>query len=248
MRQYNRLIVTTSWDDGHKCDLILKKILDRYNIKGTFYATKNYLNPLEKQDLILIDTKHEIGAHTLVHPDLTQLSRENAISEIIGSKEYLEDILCHKITMFCYPSGKYNNEIKDIVKTSGFIAARTCLTGDFSIPKDPFAWQISLHASNGSPLVTFNIWKKNHLSIKSLFDWEIRAKLLFDKALETGGVFHIWGHSWELEKKGEWGKLERVLKYISNRKNVIYLTNGQVFHDFLGIGHNQIYSLGNERE
>ena len=59
-------------------------------------------------------------------------------------------------------------------------------------------------------------------------DWEIRAKQLFDFALKKGGVYHLWGHAWEFEKKNEWDKLERVLKYLSNREEVKYVPNGAV--------------------
>lgn len=232
MKQSDFLIVTTSWDDGHICDLKLNKMLNKYHIKGTFYVTKEYLKPLSKNDLKIIDMNHEIGAHTLTHPDLNSIPLDNAQEEIEGSKEYLEEILSHPVSMFCYPSGKYNDAIKKIIQSSGFIAARTCNHGDFSFPEDPYEWQISLHASNGSPLTTCNIWRDNHLSIKSLFDWEIRAKLLFDRALNIGGIYHLWGHSWEFEKKGEWGKLERVLHYISQRENVIYVTNREIFVDY----------------
>jgi hypothetical protein len=106
--------------------------------------------------------------------------------------------------MFCYPKGRYNEEIKHIVKKSGFIAARTLFIGDVNEAADPFEWPVTLYASNGSPRQTFNLWKKNHLSMKSLFDWEIRAKMLFDMALEMGGIYHIWGHSWEFEQNNEW--------------------------------------------
>ena len=48
------LIVTTSWDDGQKVDLKLAKLLIKYDVKGTFYITKSYRDPLEKQDVIFI--------------------------------------------------------------------------------------------------------------------------------------------------------------------------------------------------
>ena len=161
MKPIKLLIVTTSWDDGHKNDVILAKLLTKYNMKGTFYATQNYLNPLTEEEIIEISHNHEIGAHTLNHPILTKLSLEEAYKEIIGSKLYFEKILNHPVNMFCYPNGRYNEGIKQLVKKSGFIAARTCNHGNFSIPEDPFEWQISLHASNGSPLISYNIWKKN---------------------------------------------------------------------------------------
>jgi len=186
-------------------------------------------NPLEKDDLRALDKVHEIGAHTLNHVDLTKVSLLQAKEEIEGIKAYLEDILGHKVYMFSYPYGKYNENIKEIVKASGFIAARTCTHGSFNVIKDPYEWQISLHASNGSPLMTLKIWRKSGISIRSLIDWEMRAKLLFDSALAKGGIFHIWGHSWEIHEKREWHKLNRVLDYISHRDGVIYLTNREVF-------------------
>jgi peptidoglycan/xylan/chitin deacetylase (PgdA/CDA1 family) len=228
----NHLIVTTSWDDGHKCDLVLMKLLDTYGIKGTFYASQKYLDaPLGEQDLKVIDQSHEIGAHTLTHPFLTRLPDDAVRREIVGSKEFLERVLGHEIRMFCYPNGRYNPRIQQMVKSLGFVAARTCTPGSFSLPDDPFSWHVSLHASNGSPLSTCGIWKDNHLPFSSLLDWEIRAKYLFDHACESGGVYHLWGHSWEIEERDEWDKLERVLKYISRRQNVAYLTNGQIFPD-----------------
>ena len=228
-RVYKDLIVTTSWDDGQKIDLKLAKLLTKYNVKGTFYITKSYRNPLEKQDVVeIIDKEHEIGAHTLNHVDLTGIPISEATREIEGSKEYIEELIGHDIKMFCYPLGQYNEEIKMVVKDAGFIGARTCNHGDFGLPNDLYEWQITLHASNGSPLMTFNIWRFNRLSMRSLIDWEIRAKELFDLAFKKGGVYHLWGHVSEIEKKDEWDKLERVFEYISNREGVRYMTNGEV--------------------
>jgi peptidoglycan/xylan/chitin deacetylase (PgdA/CDA1 family) len=225
---HKNLIVTTSWDDGQKIDLKLAKLLTKYGVKGTFYITKSYHDPLEKEDVVKIDKEHEIGAHTLNHVDLTNIPISEARSEIKGSKEYLEGLIGHDVMMFCYPWGRYNDDIKKILNDAGFIGARTCNHGDFDMPKDPYEWHISLHTSNGSPRMTFKIWRINRLSIKSLLDWEIRAKELFDMALEKGGIYHLWGHGYEFEKKNEWDKLERVLEYISNRDGVEYMTNGEI--------------------
>ena len=163
------------------------------------------------------------------HVDLTKVSISEAREEIEGSKVYLEDLLGHEIHMFCYRSGKYNRYIKKIVKEAGFIAARTADPGDFNLPQDPYQWHITLFASDGSPLMVLKIWLRNRMAPKALLGWEIRAKLLFDKALETGGIYHIYGHSLELEINLEWDKLERVLDYISRREGVRYMTNGEIF-------------------
>ena len=225
----SKLIVTTSWDDGTKLDLKLVELLNKYGIRGTFYIPKVYLdNPLERDDLRTLDKVHEVGAHTVNHVDLTKVSSLQAKEEIEGIKAYLEDILGHKIHMFCYPCGKYNEDVKKMVKDSGFIAARTCDPGGFNLPEDSYQWHITLYASNGSPLMALKIWRKFHLwNVRALLDWESRAKLLFDLALE-GGIYHLYGHSAEFERNNEWDKLDRVLNYISNREGAKYMTNREV--------------------
>ena len=52
---------------------------------------------------------------------------------------------------------------------------------------------------------------------------------LFDRVLEEGGVFHLWGHSWELEQTGQWARLEEVLRHLGQYTGqATALTNGQV--------------------
>ena len=113
-------IVTTSWDDGYKPDLRIVQLLQTYKLKGTFYITP-FLGDLTDLEIKKIDKSQEIGAHSLTHPRLTKISLVEAKKEIKGSKEYLENILGHSIKMFCYPRGEYNEQIKKLVKESGFL-------------------------------------------------------------------------------------------------------------------------------
>ena len=229
----SRLIVTTSWDDGQRVDLRLAELLSKYGIKGTFYVAGCFQDPLGKHDMAEIDKEHEIGAHTLTHVDLSNTPYSEAEREISGSKAYLEDSLGHSISMFCYPYGRYNEAIKRMVQDCGFTAARTSALGGFGLPQNPYQWHITLVASNGSPLTTLKTCRMFRLRQPSaLLDWESRAKSLFDLALERGGVYHIYGHSWEIDEKKEWPKLTRVLSYISGRQGVLHLTNGQTLASF----------------
>ena len=83
----NQIIVTTSWDDGHKLDLKLAGLLNKYSLKGTFYISKNYFeeNRLTEADILAISKNHEIGAHTINHPDLAKISANESKKEIIES-------------------------------------------------------------------------------------------------------------------------------------------------------------------
>ena len=230
MAAKDNLIVTTSWDDGTVTDLRLAEALDKHKIQGTFYVSRTPShNLLQDGDIVAIDKKFEVGAHTMSHPDLTRITSSQVESEIKDSKTYLEDLLGHQVAMFGYPYGRYNNDLKQRVKRHGFIGARTCDPCGLSLPQDPYQWHITLLASNGSPLMATKICCKFHLwKINALLDWETRAKLLFDLALQKGGIYHLYGHSAELETNSGWDKLERVLHYISRREGVQYLTNGEI--------------------
>lgn len=232
------VIVTTSWDDGHKLDLKLAKLLAIYNIPATFYVSPNdkefiASELLTKKDIKLLSNDFEIGSHTMTHQMLTNISEKVTIGEMIVSKKYLEDLVNKKISSFSYPYGKYNNKIMDMARYAGYTYARTVRQISTKYSEDALQSNTTILAA---PL-TLKGWLED---IKySLFgevkifprllkrDWEIVAKKLFDYVLTYGGVFHLWGHSWEVEKNNEWDKLERVLEYISNKQEIKYLTNGE---------------------
>jgi peptidoglycan/xylan/chitin deacetylase (PgdA/CDA1 family) len=221
-------IATTSWDDGHQMDKKLSSLLLDYGLKGTFYIAKNCIENSGNTLLIEeLDKDFEIGAHTLSHPSLTSVYLECAVKEIKGSKEWLEKLLDHKIEMFSYPWGKYNDKIVRLVEQAGFVGART-LNFKITLPENPFMLGIGSQASNGSPLLRLKASLRSKLSFKSLVDWRTNAKLLFDYVIENGGIWHLWGHSWEINKNGDWEKLEEVFEYVSDREDVSYLENGQI--------------------
>ena len=71
----------------------------------------------------------EIGAHTNTHPNLTDISLQEAKTEIQKSKEILQDYLGIEINSFAYPRGKHNKRIVEIVKESGFSSATSTIPG-----------------------------------------------------------------------------------------------------------------------
>ncbi|PIR41823.1 MAG: hypothetical protein COV30_01365 [Candidatus Yanofskybacteria bacterium CG10_big_fil_rev_8_21_14_0_10_37_15] len=240
------IYVTTSWDDGHKLDIKLAELLDKYGLKGTFYISKNYFKEerLSEEEILSLSRNHEIGAHTINHLDLTNIPAEDAKKEIQQSKNWLEDVLEKEVSMFCYPYGKYNNHIKTTVKESGFKGART--TKRFSTEiNDPHEIGFSLHVypfpfrkmtanryywrylfqpleQNWEGIRKFNI------SFHALRNWLGFASALFENLKNDDSIFHIYGHSWEIDKYGMWDDLERFFAFVVNDKNVTYATNSQL--------------------
>jgi hypothetical protein len=58
-------------------------------------------------------------------------------------------------------------------------------------------------------------------------DWVQLGKRLFDDTLTVGGVWHLWGHSWEVEALNLWDELEELLDYVAKRPGVVYASNGE---------------------
>ena len=68
----------------------------------------------------------EIGSHTINHPILNQVSKEEARREIFESKSILENGLRAQVDTFCYPNGRIadlNDEIVRYVEEAGYIGA-----------------------------------------------------------------------------------------------------------------------------
>jgi len=231
----NMVIITTSWDDGHKLDLKLAQLLKKYNLKGTFYISPSN-REWRKNDLLTdkevndLSSEFEIGSHTMTHKRLTKIGEKEVRSELVNSKIYLEKITKKKIISFCYPYGDFNNNIKKLVKDSGYSIARTVNRHSFILPADPYAAATSIHTYNQKSDIFKILFftQFNLIEFIRCMDWEYLAKKMFDTIYKNGGVYHIWGHSKEIEDRNEWDKLERVLKYIGNKKNVIYIENNKL--------------------
>jgi len=81
------------------------------------------------------------GAHTVTHPILTCLSREDAEQEILESKKRIEQEIGEPVNLFAYPNGgekDFDREVKSIIQKLGFSAAVTTIFGGNSRGTDPF--------------------------------------------------------------------------------------------------------------
>jgi peptidoglycan/xylan/chitin deacetylase (PgdA/CDA1 family) len=84
----------------------------------------------------------DVGAHTITHPILTQLSPGAARDEIGGAKEELERVLGERVELFAYPNGvpgqDYAVEHALMARECGFSAAVSTARGSASMRTDRF--------------------------------------------------------------------------------------------------------------
>jgi peptidoglycan-N-acetylglucosamine deacetylase len=235
-----RLIVTTSWDDGDWQDLKLAEMLRQAGIAATFYvpmATPDGKPTLRPEHLrALVSEEFEVGAHTMTHPVLSDLYGRRLWVEVSDCKQVLEDILGREVEMFCYPRGRYNQEVLETVRRAGYRGARTtrmlCHNNSFGVFEMPTTLQAYPHNS-----VTYckNLGRRRDLpglyrymfELRRLRSWVELGKRLFDQALEEGGVWHLYGHSWEIEERGLWNGLRELLDYVRGWPGVVYANNRQ---------------------
>mgnify|MGYP000017624555 FL=1 len=85
---------------------------------------------------------HVIGAHTHNHRILTTLTKEEAIDEVMRSKEALESATFKPVKCFAYPNGAPQKDFTErdveIVKNAGFSCAYTTQDGGISANTDPY--------------------------------------------------------------------------------------------------------------
>lgn len=228
------ILVTTSWDDGHTLDFKVTELLKKYNLTGTFYISpKDREIPenerLTDSQIVELSKGFEIGAHTMTHPRLSFVSDDEARKEIVDSKSYLENVLGKKVISFCYPGGVHEEKHKKMVEDAGFTFARNVETYSFCEKQNKYSFPTTVHAyRHWSGLL--NIYK--HLGLKNILrnflNWDQLAIAMFEKVRVNGGVYHLWGHSWEINNNKDWQRLENVFKYISNIEGVKYVTNGEI--------------------
>jgi peptidoglycan-N-acetylglucosamine deacetylase len=216
-------IVTTSWDDGHKLDVQLAHLLRKYNIPATFYISPASMefskgDLLSEQEIQILSENFEIGGHTLNHPNLAQVPLDVAVDNIKAGKDILESIVGKQLQSFAYPYGAYTEQVQKAVLDLGFMVARTTKRFSIASSKDYSALPTTVH-------VYTHVSDVLQLPKYRTLQWRKLARYFFDQTIEKGGVFHLWGHSWEINKYNEWENLEAVFEYISNREDVEYVNN-----------------------
>jgi peptidoglycan/xylan/chitin deacetylase (PgdA/CDA1 family) len=108
-------------------------------IGGTYKATY-YETPTMNQSQIkeIAAHGHELGAHSVSHPKLTQIPRQTVMVEMTESKKYLEDLSGGPITTFSYPFGDANLQVRDCAREAGFTCAAD--TYEALCPPHPADW------------------------------------------------------------------------------------------------------------
>jgi peptidoglycan-N-acetylglucosamine deacetylase len=232
-----RAYITTSWDDGHPLDLRLAELLHKYALPATFYVPlDNQLPVLTPAQLRELSAAFEVGAHTLNHCDLLTIPDKLMRREITDCKAELEQICGRPCAAFCFPKGRFRRSHVKVVCEAGYRTARTVELMSTEMPRLQECVAMIPTTLQAGPA---GFWRVTRNSLKRLrpmnffhhirygkSDWVATAEAMLEHVLNRGGVFHVWGHSWEIEEMGEWQNLERVFALLAQfRRHAVFTDN-----------------------
>ena len=156
LREFPRKPFILTFDDGYLDNYHnMLPLTQKYGYRGVlfllgdFSARGNFWDVGENEEanrLMTTEQKRafvnhgwEIGAHTMTHPHLTQLSDEDVLHELCESRERIESELGTKVITFAYPFGNYDDRIKELTRQAGFTFGIATDTGGLTIEDDRFA-------------------------------------------------------------------------------------------------------------
>lgn len=222
-------LFTCSWDDGHPSDGRLADLLERHGFTGTFYVPLSNVEGLPVLDaagLRGLAQRMELGSHTRDHVYADRVPLPQWRQQVMAGKQALEDVLGRAVEGFCYPGGRLPRGGEAIVREAGFGYARTCVNLCTGWPDRAFALPTTLQCyPHGNAVLLRNalrgprrlhrlqtlarLWQADGL--------EQRLRVALDRVCQDGGVFHLWGHAWELDRLGLWPLLDRFLAHAAER-------------------------------
>lgn len=233
-----RAYFTTSWDDGHPLDLKLADLLAEYALPGTFYVPVHSHHPrISDSEMRRLSSSFEIGAHTITHCDLFRTTDQQARSEIVDCRLALQDVTGTSCESFCFPKGHFRRKHLPHVAEAGYSVARTVELMSMSAPRETDGVALVpttvLASVSGLLQIAKNSLKRMRISNLITYvsmgerDWTRVSAAAMAHVITNGGVFHLWGHSWEIEAQNQWAQLESVLAGMAAyRERAEFVSNG----------------------
>ena len=192
--------LTFSFDDGTVEDRRLIALFDRYGLRGTFNLNSGKFGVrreivhegipvhhyvIEQEEAKTLYQNHEVAAHTVHHPNLVKISREEVIHEVADDCRALEELTGQQILGMAYPGAGlyYTQEVADIIRENTQIRyARGCKNHHtFKLPENLMLWEPTCHQNDPQLL-------------------ELGRAFVQADASEEDLLFYVWGHSFEFEK------------------------------------------------
>ncbi len=132
-QKQNRKPVAITFDDGYLDNYLNAfPILKKYNFTATVFFPTAYIGKVNSWDggesaLMTWEQAREMleygisfQSHTCTHADLTALSNNEVLEELINSRNVIKKKLGVSTNHLAYPFGRYNSKIMDMAGQAGY--------------------------------------------------------------------------------------------------------------------------------
>jgi len=120
-------VVSLTFDDGRASQMDAQAVLNQYDFDGTFYINSGFVdgaNFVTRADLeTLAAAGHEIGGHTVNHPDLAATSEAEVKRQVCNDRAVLTG-WGYDVRSFAYPFASSTPANEAVVADCGYRSAR----------------------------------------------------------------------------------------------------------------------------
>lgn len=134
--------VLVTFDDGFADTRPAVELLLDAGLKASVFVTSGWVGEkgmLTPSGIRELAGMVEVGAHSVTHPRLDELSVAQAAAEISESKAALEDVIQAPLESFAYPHGAYDRRARAAVINAGFFTAAAVKNALSHREDDPYA-------------------------------------------------------------------------------------------------------------
>ena len=122
--------IVLTFDDGYADNYtIAYKVMREHGFIGVlFIYAKKFTTRNSVSEQQLLEMQHygwEVGNHSYTHPELPKVTDQQLIKETSIAKDELSQVTGSSILAFCYPAGKYNDQVVQAVRNAGHKIAVT---------------------------------------------------------------------------------------------------------------------------
>jgi peptidoglycan/xylan/chitin deacetylase (PgdA/CDA1 family) len=98
----------------------LLTILKKYNVKVSFFVTGEWIEEYPEDVKAIATAGHDLGNHSENHKQMSQMSKEQCIEEIMMVHSKVKDLTGVEMTLFRAPYGDYNNILVGTARECGY--------------------------------------------------------------------------------------------------------------------------------
>lgn len=112
------LTFDAAWGNSDTSKIL--KILADNDVKATFFMTGGWMENYPDDVKAIRDGGHDLGNHSQRHKEMSKLSKEDCVNELMKPHKYIKELTGEEMCLFRPPYGDYNDNLIETAKECGY--------------------------------------------------------------------------------------------------------------------------------